>query len=165
MAANDNNDIEDDANDDSDGVGGSIKRAPSSGFFGMRGKKLFFTGEDGNTKRAPSGGFFGMRGKKWDPNANDDDDDVSEFVGADEKRAPSVGFHGECNIFRRKNGHVKNLFHPHPITVRNARQKGCFTCDGRLCGETSTVVVGILWHARQKSAVRFFWHTWQKRTV
>lgn len=77
--------------------GGGLKRAPSSGFFGMRGKRFY--GNDGSeddilSKRAPSAGFFGMRGKKWvddsDVNGNEED----EFQLGEEKRAPSVGFHG-----------------------------------------------------------------------
>lgn len=79
-----------------DGVGGGgSKRAPSAGFFGMRGKRYFDLMDDAQPdKRAPSAGFFGMRGKKWldDGNALDDDD---EFLQNEEKRAPSVGFHGK----------------------------------------------------------------------
>lgn len=75
---------------------GSIKRAPSAGFFGMRGKKLYYNSE-GN-KRSPSAGFFGMRGKKSVVNElleSSNADDGNEFSIGEEKRAPSVGFHGE----------------------------------------------------------------------
>lgn len=67
------------------------KRAPSNGFFGMRGKKNAFGNEVVNDyegkdidKRAPSSGFFGMRGKK-------SIDDESAFNM--DKRAP-MGFQG-----------------------------------------------------------------------
>lgn len=75
---------------DSDGGGGS-KRAPSAGFFGMRGKRFNYN-DDVLEKRAPSNGFFGMRGKKWV-------DDLDEFDLGEEKRAPSVGFHGILFFF------------------------------------------------------------------
>uniref|UniRef100_A0A6B2E8Z0 Putative conserved secreted protein n=1 Tax=Phlebotomus kandelakii TaxID=1109342 RepID=A0A6B2E8Z0_9DIPT len=58
------------------------KRAPSNGFFGMRGKKF----ADDMDKRAPMG-FQGMRGKKW----SEMDEEFEEDV---EKRAPQLGFHG-----------------------------------------------------------------------
>nr|CAD7457219.1 unnamed protein product [Timema tahoe] len=51
----------------------AFKRSPSSGFFGMRGKKV------------PSQGFFGLRGKKA-PGAG--------FVGMRGKKAPGAGFVG-----------------------------------------------------------------------
>lgn len=67
------------------------KRAPSNGFFGMRGKKNAIENEvvndydgKGIDKRAPSTGFFGMRGKK------DVDDELAFNVN---KRAP-MGFQG-----------------------------------------------------------------------
>lgn len=93
------------------------KRAPSSGFFGMRGKKSDDVNDLSNDmtkdiidKRAPSGGFFGMRGKKNDGDADDDSVNIdkrapSGFMGmrgkkemydgmSSEKRAPSPGFFG-----------------------------------------------------------------------
>lgn len=67
------------------------KRAPSSGFFGMRGKKLFDDTEYDNNensesmeKRAPSG-FLGMRGKKFT--------DYLYETPDNDKRAP-MGFLG-----------------------------------------------------------------------
>lgn len=50
-------------------------------------------------KRAPSAGFFGMRGKKsYDSNGsdNDDNDDSTngQFLSSSDKRAPSAGFFG-----------------------------------------------------------------------
>ena len=71
------------------------KRAPSQGFHGMRGKKLFgqafnWQGNDLDNyeqeieKRAPSQGFHGMRGKK-----SMDNFDYMDY----EKRAP-LGFQG-----------------------------------------------------------------------
>ncbi|GAB0099221.1 hypothetical protein DMENIID0001_150690 [Sergentomyia squamirostris] len=61
------------------------KRAPTNGFFGMRGKK---NGDDQYTnKRAPMG-FQGMRGKKWDG-----EEEIADDEGVD-KRAPQMGFHG-----------------------------------------------------------------------
>lgn len=84
---------------DSDG-GGGYKRAPSAGFFGMRGKRYGVSDNDDNSddmleKRAPSNGFFGMRGKKW----SDDSIDSDEFDLGEEKRAPSVGFHGNYFLY------------------------------------------------------------------
>lgn len=78
------------------------KRAPSSGFFGMRGKKNdaddtnLLSNEiskDAIDKRAPSSGFFGMRGKK-----NDDVDDDSVNI---DKRAPSgfMGMRGKKEMY------------------------------------------------------------------
>uniref|UniRef100_A0A1L8DPL4 Putative conserved secreted protein n=1 Tax=Nyssomyia neivai TaxID=330878 RepID=A0A1L8DPL4_9DIPT len=60
------------------------KRAPTNGFFGMRGKKY---DDDFMDKRAPMG-FQGMRGKKWS------DLDDAETLEELEKRAPQMGFHG-----------------------------------------------------------------------
>lgn len=76
--------------------GGGLKRAPSAGFFGMRGKRYFDLMDDAQQdKRAPSAGFFGMRGKKWVEDGNNALDDDDEFVHGEEKRAPSVGFIGK----------------------------------------------------------------------
>lgn len=83
------------------GGGAPSKRAPSTGFFGMRGKK-FDVGEhqtselmlgEAAEKRAGGGqhfGFVGMRGKKW---SDEDGFDVEEGMA---KRAPSLGFHGNA---------------------------------------------------------------------
>lgn len=79
----------------------SIKRAPSQGFFGVRGKKFgdYDLGYNYNAllseKRAPSG-FVGMRGKKSSVDMFDDSeiDDPQVFdYNYHEKRAPS-GFLG-----------------------------------------------------------------------
>lgn len=98
------------------------KRAPSQGFHGMRGKKLFEQafGWQGNDlsnqenydqdieKRAPSQGFHGMRGKK-----SVDNFDYMEY----EKRAP-LGFQGKTILFNSRVLLV-NYF----IITRNERQK------------------------------------------
>ena len=78
----------------------NIKRAPSQGFFGMRGKKFgdYDLGGSLNDKRAPSG-FMGMRGKKSGNGAFDDEeiDDPQvydyNYNSINDKRAPS-GFYG-----------------------------------------------------------------------
>nr|AAX11212.1 preprotachykinin [Periplaneta americana] len=62
------------------------KRAPASGFFGMRGKKVPASGFFGmRGKKGPSVGFFAMRGKKA-PSAG--------FMGMRGKKAPGSGFMG-----------------------------------------------------------------------
>nr|AZK31369.1 neuropeptide precursor [Nezara viridula] len=77
-----------------------VRRAPSMGFMGMRGKKDIFPDDENSIeefkraplmgfqgvrgKKAPSMGFMGMRGKK------DEDQDLWD----EEKRAPSSGFFG-----------------------------------------------------------------------
>lgn len=81
---------------DHGGGGSASKRAPSSGFFGMRGKKLSADDDademmDEEQKRAGPQGFVGMRGKKWTDGAFDDDGVYGEELN---KRAPSLGFHG-----------------------------------------------------------------------
>nr|CAD7393783.1 unnamed protein product [Timema cristinae] len=65
----------------------AFKRSPSSGFFGMRGKKVPSQGFFGlRGKKGPSGkAFFGTRGKKA-PGAG--------FVGMRGKKAPGAGFVG-----------------------------------------------------------------------
>lgn len=84
------------------GGGAPIKRAPSSGFFGMRGKKFddeqqeSSSWDDDGAHQKRAGGFVGMRGKKWsDGDGYQRDEDG--YDAADEgmvKRAPSLGFHG-----------------------------------------------------------------------
>lgn len=83
------------------------KRAPSQGFFGMRGKKFsdYDLGGNLNDKRAPIG-FMGMRGKKSSPNKFDNDIDESQAQALDynslyEKRAPSgfMGMRGKKTLF------------------------------------------------------------------
>lgn len=89
--------------DDNDGYPSYLpKRAPSQGFFGMRGKKFGDYDMRGTVsdKRAPVG-FMGMRGKKSGPDSFDDEeiDDPQLFdynfngMYQSDKRAPS-GFLG-----------------------------------------------------------------------
>ncbi|KAG8227757.1 hypothetical protein J437_LFUL005762 [Ladona fulva] len=73
------------------------KRAPSNGFFGMRGKKDA-DGELDALKRAPSSGFFGMRGKKAESDGSSDGASEESYdenqLNQAEKRAPNSGFFG-----------------------------------------------------------------------
>lgn len=82
------------------GGGAPSKRAPSTGFFGMRGKKFDDEPEfwDEGEKRAERQrvGFLGMRGKKWSESGDgyqQNDDGLLDGEGW-VKRAPSLGFHG-----------------------------------------------------------------------
>jgi hypothetical protein len=70
------------------------KRAPTQGFFGVRGKKFGdYNLVEGSEKRAPKG-FLGMRGKKSGENVDDEIDDPQVFdYSLYEKRVPS-GFMG-----------------------------------------------------------------------
>lgn len=81
------------------GGGAPSKRAPLTGFFGMRGKK--FDDEqaellDETEKRAGAQhfGFVGMRGKKWSEGGYQDEDGFDDMDEGLVKRAPSLGFHG-----------------------------------------------------------------------
>ncbi|KAG5679983.1 hypothetical protein PVAND_009518 [Polypedilum vanderplanki] len=78
------------------------KRAPTQGFFGVRGKKFSdYNALDGglSEKRAPKG-FLGMRGKKSGENVDDEIEDPQIFdYNLYEKRVPSgfMGVRGKKN--------------------------------------------------------------------
>lgn len=82
------------------GGGAPSKRAPSTGFFGMRGKKFDVERRWGDEAEKRAGGqhfgFVGMRGKKWsDGDGNPDEDGSDDGEAGMVKRAPSLGFHGK----------------------------------------------------------------------
>nr|XP_024216981.1 tachykinins [Halyomorpha halys] len=102
-----------------------VRRAPSMGFMGMRGKKDIFPEDDNSIeefkraplmgfqgvrgKKAPSMGFMGMRGKKeegqdfWDEEKRAPS---SGFFGMRGKKAPAAGFFG----MRGKKGPSSGFF-------------------------------------------------------